>query len=115
MKIGDTIYLFLRDNQNRIDGDGKHKALWAEHKIFGQSPTHWHVGEKSWATRKVRKSNLYEAGRSGYCGYQWFTTEGKVDKEYRSLHARKIALDVELDATADQLKQIAAIVGYKEN
>jgi hypothetical protein len=114
-KIGDTLYRYMRENENRSCGRGKMMPLWQEEKIFGESPTHWYVGFKHnpW---KVRKKTLFSAGVGGYTGHQWYTSEGKDDRVWSGRHMRGILRVIEYgNISVEKLKQIAKIIGYKEN
>lgn len=114
LKIGGTLYRYMRENQSRMGRDGKMMPLWQEEKIIGESPTHWHVGfeHSPW---KVRKKTLFSAGVGGYTGQQWYTSDGKGDREWRGRHMCGILRKIEYgDISAEKLKQIAKIIGYKE-
>ena len=111
-KIGDTLYHYRRENENRRGRDGEPMPLWCAEQIHGESKTHWRVGFE-FNPNKVNKKTLFELGRRGFCGAQWFTEVGKIEREYQMKHARNISSMV-IGANTDQLRQIAKIVGYKE-
>lgn len=113
LKIGDKLYCYLRGNRNRQGHNGKPAPLWREETIIAESPTHWHVGPE-YDRRKVRKTTLFEAGKQGWSGSQWFTDAGRVDCEWLDQHAGGIARHVEFCKDVEQLRAIAKIIGYKE-
>jgi len=113
-KIGDKLWRYNRDADNRMGRDGKMMDPWTDsYKITGESKTHWLVSLGHY-NAKVNKKTLQESTRSGWGNIQWYTEAGMTERKWRETHAKKIAGLVTGQATVDQLKQIAKIVGYKE-
>lgn len=113
VKIGDTLYQF--DMNKRAYDPVTRASIYAEHfragKIVGETPRSWLVDWGSGAL-KVSKKDLTQAGDRGYMGFRWYTEQGMADDIWKKDH--RIAIEGMLaGATADQLRQIAAIVGYQ--
>ena len=111
--IGTILYRFdenrrvyKRDENNRPYGG----AIYAEHfvpvEIHGETKLSWICGP-SYAISKVNKKEIM-TGRSG----DFFTAEGMNDQIWIEDHRHRVR-DRLYSATADQLRQIAAILGYK--
>ena len=111
MKIGDTLYRYNRENENRIGYDKKPAQVWFFHRIVGESATHWQVGFIE-HPNKVNKKTMLEANRSGL-PTKWFTERGKTEEEWRRRHCRHIIRMVEA-SSPDQLRRVAEVLKYDE-
>jgi|CXWL01.1.fsa_nt_gi hypothetical protein len=112
MKIGDTLYWF--DGNTRVydqPGFGG-RAVYAKHfvplKIVGENNVSW-ILERDWKVNK--KTGKGEARSYSYGGRGFFTAEGMADDIWQHEHRHKILREVER-APLDQIKKIAAIIGY---
>lgn len=105
IKIGETLW--------RQDDNGR--LRWVSVEVIGESSRSWIVVEPRYrdAERlrcKVSKKDMLESlGRYGHRRY--YTPAQRDAKEWRSQHCGPIMNLVQF-ADADQLRQIAAIVGY---
>ena len=112
IKVNDTIWRF---DVNRRRYDEKRNLIYRQQfepfVIVNETPKSWIVGS-ALNQHKINKKNLYEAGKKGFFGYQWFTTDGMEDNIWEHDHSHKIA-ELGRRANAKQLKKIAEIIDYK--
>lgn len=117
IKVGDTLYSFDENRReyarpDKSKGELYGKIIYAAHfkgeVIAGETARSWLVGENRFrGPIKVSKSDLRSAG-----GARWYTERGKADNIFEHEHRYRIVSCVHA-ATADELRQIAKIVGYK--
>jgi len=110
LKIGDTLYRF--DGNRRVYGSGMRGApIYREHfqplKIIGENKVSW-ILENNW---KAKKKDLSSARAFQFGGRGFFTEEDMEADIWRKDHRYAIR-DLLDKAPTDQLKQIAAILGY---
>ena len=105
LKIGDT--LWHQDDNGRL--------RWCSAKVLSETKLSWIVADPKYADAptmhsKVNKKTMLESlGRYGH--RRWYTVAQKDAKDWRDQHCGPIMNRVQF-ADADQLRQIAAIVGY---
>ena len=105
--IGETVYRFDRNRRVYLPGDAgpSYEGHFEPLKIWGETPAFWLCGFEfnPW---KVNKRQIL----TGVAG-AFYTASAMEDKIWLNDHAWKIA-DAVKHADANQLKKIAAIIGY---
>lgn len=118
LKVGDTLFQF--DENHRVyRHDEKGRPLggpvYSEHfvpfTIRGETKFSWLTGYRG--DIKVNKKTLRSSADRGYLPHQWYTVEERDGMLWLAEHRHKIIRRLE-GATLDQLKQVAAIVGYQD-
>lgn len=115
IRAGDRLWRF-DINRRKYDGHGfSARIIYAEHftphTITGETTRSWLIDDAFGHSTKVSKSELREAGRNGFGGYQWFTDQGREDDIWLHEHRHKI---IRMIDTADgtTLRKVAEVIGY---
>lgn len=115
LKVGDTIYKFdenhrvyRRNADGRATGGPIYSEYFRPHIIAGETKLSWLSGPRG--EDKINKKTMKEAGRGSH-GYQWHTKASMEDHLWSAIHRHEIIQRVQ-QASIDELKQIAALVGY---
>jgi len=117
IKVGDTLWCF--DENRRVytkppEGKLYGTIIYEEHfrpeKIAGETRQSWLIKNHPYADIKVNKETMRSSGRLGT--FRWYTDRTKADAVWVRKHRPAIASRVQV-AEADQLREIAKIVGYE--
>jgi hypothetical protein len=119
-KIGDTVWVFDRNfRRYRTGPDGRSVGppIFREHfrpvEIVGETPRSWIIGSDLKIPKKGE--DIREGGGGPYGKTIVYMTQEAVDAAvFRNDHQYKIARAVEACTDVAVLRQVAALVGYKE-
>lgn len=112
MKVGDKVFVFDSNYRVYDRSDGKpfggpvYREHFRERVILGETSRSWLVGYEGWSLTSCTKHP--KKGRTAL-----YTLEQIAEEEYRHYNAHRIADRVQ-HADYAVLKQIAALLGYKE-
>lgn len=115
LKIGDTVFVFESERRSRDDdtAEERYRRRFVEKTIAGETKQSWLVGEGYRQVKVSKKTMTYSNGSGLQPGQVWTTKEAVEDEIFRMCWCHRIGDRVKY-ATAEQLKQIAAIVGWEK-
>lgn len=114
MQVGETIWVFdVNRRVYRRDKDGKAygSPIWREHwvsyKVTGETSRSWLL---EYGGKCPKKRDMHDMRKFAF-------SQAEIDeRQWHEDHAHQIRRKVAYATlTTDQWKQIAAIIGYKEN